>query len=834
MKKCYPAISMVFFLLAAATPAITAVTLTVGDGSGYKGSHYNPVTVSLDNPDDTVKLIQLDVCDADNYLSLNTLLRCETTSRSGGFSFQALDLPNGCTRIVMSSTTVPCPALIAEGSGPIFTINYDVSTSAPSGQCRNLTPQNGSVRDQDGNLIAALSYGPAGQFCFSSCASAADCNDTKYCNGTEGCSGGVCNHTGSPCSGTQCNTCNETNDSCFSPAGTPCTNDGLFCNGNEICNGSGACGHTFDACPPGTDCNEADDVCNCGLEDDCNDGLWCNGEEFCFLGKCISTVDRCTGSYETHCDESNDQCVCCVDSECDDGQWCTGEESCNSDTCADNADPCSPPQVCDEENDMCIQPDVTLTVNDGSGFIGLSQMQVGVRLANPFDKVSAVQMTICEEIDYLRVPPTVCEDHPSVFCQTRYDCEVNEACVYQYNPCVVSSRTTGFECIVGEDINGCTTVILRDDERLYNINQGTGTIVTLRLNVKEAGEAETGCIDLNVTDSLVIDDAEFELTSLGVPGEFCIQCTANADCADTIAFCTGTDTSCASNVDCEAGTCSITSLPCYIEGHCPPYIQTCVSGGFCTQAGVCSNNGVPCNDDDDCDVCNKTLASCDEDEDCLTLPQTCEDAQTCDGTPDVCTNDTCGSDFLCDHTPNTAVCDDGLYCTTMDRCSGGVCVGTGDPCGTCEMCQEQTQQCVTCTNDCDCDGVLDAAPDNCNAIQNGFLYGTCARLLGGVVAGTGVLCTSDDDCGFDAVCEKSQQDFNGNGIGDVCECYADTNCDTKVNLTDLVKMKSEFNRTNCSPSIPCYADCNDDDKVNLTDLVIMKGQFNRTDCAPCP
>ena len=63
-------------------------------------------------------------------------------------------------------------------------------------------------------------------------------------------------------------------------------------------------------------------------------------------------------------------------------------------------------------------------------------------------------------------------------------------------------------------------------------------------------------------------------------------------------------------------------------------------------------------------------------------------------------------------------------------------------------------------------------------------------------------------------------------------CYADCNCDTKVNLADLVIMKQEFNRSDCA-TIPCQADCNYDDKVNLADLVMMKGEFNRTDCPPC-
>jgi hypothetical protein len=64
-------------------------------------------------------------------------------------------------------------------------------------------------------------------------------------------------------------------------------------------------------------------------------------------------------------------------------------------------------------------------------------------------------------------------------------------------------------------------------------------------------------------------------------------------------------------------------------------------------------------------------------------------------------------------------------------------------------------------------------------------------------------------------------------------CYADCNCDTKVNLADLVIMKQQFTWT-CSQHPSCEADCNGDGKVDLTDLVIMKTQFLRIDCQPCP
>lgn len=68
----------------------------------------------------------------------------------------------------------------------------------------------------------------------------------------------------------------------------------------------------------------------------------------------------------------------------------------------------------------------------------------------------------------------------------------------------------------------------------------------------------------------------------------------------------------------------------------------------------------------------------------------------------------------------------------------------------------------------------------------------------------------------------------GNGCGDSCECHADCDSDQKVNIADLVIMKTEFMQT------PVNADCNYDNKVDIADLVMMKNEFMRSDCPVCP
>lgn len=77
----------------------------------------------------------------------------------------------------------------------------------------------------------------------------------------------------------------------------------------------------------------------------------------------------------------------------------------------------------------------------------------------------------------------------------------------------------------------------------------------------------------------------------------------------------------------------------------------------------------------------------------------CGDAAACDdGNP--CTDDSCEAGF-CAYSPNSASCDDGLFCNGADSCAGGSCsVHTGDPCGG-SFCLEPYRTCmVTCPGTC--------------------------------------------------------------------------------------------------------------------------------------
>jgi formylglycine-generating enzyme required for sulfatase activity len=118
-----------------------------------------------------------------------------------------------------------------------------------------------------------------------------------------------------------------------------------------------------------------------------------------------------------------------------------------------------------------------------------------------------------------------------------------------------------------------------------------------------------------------------------------------------------------------------------------------------------------------------------------TLNSECDDDNEC--TVDICLKRRCLNDPVNDGT----TCDDSLYCTVSDVCSGGECVGPDRDCGdsdicTVDSCDEAADSCVndfqerpgeegpegdaTCTNgiDDDCDGRTDNRDPDCGCMSD--------------------------------------------------------------------------------------------------------------------
>jgi hypothetical protein len=129
--------------------------IAVDNGSAPPGAEAVSVNVSMDNVD-PVKGIQMDICDEGDYL---TCTGCELSGRVSDFECITNELDHGCVRLVLISLEGD---LIDVGTGPLFSLSYDVADGAPS-ECVNLTPEGTKVSDENTNPLIATTE--EGEFC---------------------------------------------------------------------------------------------------------------------------------------------------------------------------------------------------------------------------------------------------------------------------------------------------------------------------------------------------------------------------------------------------------------------------------------------------------------------------------------------------------------------------------------------------------------------------------------------------------------------------------------------------------------------------------------------
>ena len=347
------------------------VTLSVSDGVGVRGSfccnpNYpdaNRVEVGLDNPSDKVGIVQVDICTADlgdELVFIGSEVAPRAQALNNSITYNAT---SHCVQVRFFWTQPYGSVYIAEGSGTIATLYFDVSQSAPNGNCPaggDLTMTGVQVKDQSAGSTFTVTTDP-GEFCYYNCGSDLHCDDGNFCNGQEVCFSNFW--------------CME------NPAGDPC---------------------------PPLLCNDTTDKCYCNDTGQCDDGLWCNGQETCNVGtgKCSKPTSPCFDGdpCTDDCDEGSDSCeqVCNAD-----GPW---------DACCASSSFCGGEPVCNEE--------VTLTVGNGSGARSSTGNNVIVSLTNPSDPVRAVQVEICDVDDYLTVQ-TSCVPSGRVPAGD-YTCQCNE------------------------------------------------------------------------------------------------------------------------------------------------------------------------------------------------------------------------------------------------------------------------------------------------------------------------------------------------------------------------------------------------------------------------
>ncbi len=168
------------------------------------------------------------------------------------------------------------------------------------------------------------------------------CDDGLFCTDGDTCTGGMCSGPALDCSALDddCNVgvCNEDIDAC---EGAPMAEftvceDGLFCTVGDACDANGSCVAGVDSpCTGDCDasCDEVNRECTLAVEGTpCTDnGLFCDGAETCdVLGACVSAGDPCGSGQCAACNET-DHCIIDEGANCDDNIACTGSDLCQAD-----------------------------------------------------------------------------------------------------------------------------------------------------------------------------------------------------------------------------------------------------------------------------------------------------------------------------------------------------------------------------------------------------------------------------------------------------------------------------------------------------------------------
>jgi len=201
-------------------------------------------------------------------------------------------------------------------------------------------------------------------------------------------------------------------------------------------------------------------------------------------------------------------------------------------------------------------------------------------------------------------------------------------------------------------------------------------------------------------------------------------------------------------------------------------------------------NGTP-DPAEECDDGNRQNGDC-----CSSACTYETDGAACTDDGNACTDDQCNGTGTCVHVPNTAPCDDSLFCNGADTCSEGSCSQHGgDPCvegpECADTCNEAADSCVDpagapCTDDgffctgaerCDGAGSCTSAGDPCAgnpecADTCNEAGDHCADPAGTACAGDANACT-DDACDGAGACVSTPNsaacdDADPCTLGDVC------------------------------------------------------------------
>ena len=608
----------------------------------------------------------------------------------------------------------------------------------------------------------------------------ARCDDGAFCTVDDTCEAGVCGGAYRDC------------------------DDGIACNGAEMCDeAAAACAAGEPTCAPGELCDALTSMCvldcsGCLVDGTCygdgqvdplnpcrvcdvgasrsawsdNDGASCDDGMFCTVGD-VCSAGACGGGAARACD---------------DGVACNGVETCDeaASACAAGAGTCATDEVCDVGADAC-RATCTGCVIGGVCY--------GDGQRNP-----ANECQVCDPA----LDATAWIDDDGARCDDGLFCTVSDTC--SMGVCGGSPRTCGD----GIACNGDETC----DEASGACVAGAPTCGGGTLCEPSTDACVTTCSGC-VIGGVCYGDGQLD------PSNPCQVCDAAASasawtdndgarCDDGL-FCTDADT-------CSMGSCAGAPRDCSDGVSCNG-VETCDEA-----AGACSDGSSTCAAFEVCDVasdsCQATCAGCVIGGVCY-ADGTANPANPCE----VCDVARSRSAFSVN---DGASCDDGLFCTTGDTCSGGTCAGAatnfcddGVSCNGAETCSEGSDRCVAGATTCGAGEACDAATDACLTTCSGCVIGgvcyapattdpmdpcrVCdparATSAWSINAGgrcdDGLFCTTADTCDASGVCGGAARDC-GDGVScngaetcnessDRCDpgasaCPAGTVCDTAADM----------------------------------------------------
>jgi len=676
------------------------------------------------------------------------------------------------------------------------------------------------------------------------------CDDADPCNVDETCQSGVCtggnpvdcSGVGQPCDLVSCDA-NGLEGNCdivtTAPDDAPC-DDGLFCTLTDTCSG-GVCIGTGDTCP-GRVCDDTANACfDCFVAADCNDANPCT-DDLCVARNCIYSYnsascndqnpctlsDRCSGgvcvgSSPVNCSGAGDQCnVASCDTNgllgncdirtpvpngtgCNDGNLCTLSDQCQVGVCVGTPKDCSALDddchvgvcrlstgtcraeaaneggVCDDgvpctENDVCSDgvcrgtliggPKVDLTWSPSAQSVPVGQSVF-------IDLIASSATCVDQPIGSVEV---ILNWNPTTLQLIR-----------KIDTGPISWLISAFPNDAGVDgLNApFTGTPANDGDAFYQALAGFGSGAVAPPSGVVITTFEFGTLDGSTGTSVTIPPSagSFTLTrvlgagpdlgidvtgSLGSATVAIAECQVAGDCDDAN-VCT-TDT-------CSSGVCQNTNNT-----------VSCDDGLFCTADDTCSG-GECVGANDPCTIpllCSEDLDACVE---CLTS-EDCSDGN-------ICTDDVCDAFGSCSNPNNTLSCNDGVFCTAVDVCDGGTCVGTGDTCPGL-VCDEPNDRCVECLGDGDCDDSNVCTTDSCAG-------NVCSRVPNSLSCNDGRWCTVTDTC------------VGGACIGTVNPCTTPLICSEALDAC-----------VECEVA----ADC-DDGNICTTENCFSNICFNTNNTAPC-